>query len=238
MPDPDTIDMLKGAIDFYVTRGINCARSWPKYDSSRYPPSVQVEWTSFAYINKLASEIDLSVRTLLSNLATGTRYTWKDFLMVFYFRAFPEAEREYVAPLAIWKIEDADYFHVYAYLDRKTRATLLDQKQAPAVLPEVVLFRGVPRLVYRKVHLESRSFHAQDIPGVTDHPVFHIKKTSPLIEPWGSIEFRIKGKKVRSAFPFFYIPDLTSPPPAFSPPIRQRPMPSLPDVVPSRRGLV
>lgn len=237
MPDPDTIDMLKGTIDFFVTRGINCARSWPRYDASHYPPSVQIEWGSFAYINQLASEIHPSVRDLLSNLATGTRYTWKDFLLVFYYRAFPEAERAYVAPLAIGMTEDPDYTHIFAYLDIKAISYLRLQKHRPTILTDQIFFRGVPRLIYRRIHLETVGITPQDLPAATDHPVFHIKKTSPLEEPWGSIEFRIKFKKVRSAFPFFYIPSLPSPPSAFSPPIRRPPLPSLPDVVPSRRGL-
>lgn len=229
--------MLKGSLDFFITNGIPCARSWPRYDASHYPPSVQLEWASFSYINKLASEIHPSVRVLLSTLAQGTRYTWKDFLMVFYYRAFPEAEREYVAPLAIGKTEDPDFIHIYAYLDRKAISYLRDQKNQPTVLTDRVLFRGVTRLVHRRIHLEPTSIHAQDMPAWTDHPVFHIKKTSPLKEPWGSIDFRVKGKKSRSAFPFFYIPALPSPPGAFSPPTRRPPLPSLPDVVSSRRGL-
>lgn len=237
LPDPETIDMLKGTIDFFVTRGINCARSWPRYDSSHYPPSVQIEWASFTYINKLASLLDTSVRRLLLQLASGTRYTWKDFLMVFYYRAFPDREREYVAPLAIGMTEDPDYTHIYAYLDIKARSYLLTQVHTPTILTDRVMFRGVPRLVYRRIHLETVGIHSQDIPGETDHPVFHIKKTSPIEEPWGSIEYRVKFVKSRSAFPFFYIPSLPSVPSAFSPPTVRPPLPSLPDVVPSHRGL-
>lgn len=228
--------MLKGTIDFFVTRGINCARSWPHYDSSHYPPSVQIEWGSFSYINKLASEIDDSVRKLLRTLAAGTRYTWKDLLMVFYYRAFPDEDREYVAPLAIGMDEDANYTYVYAYLDRKASSYLRTQKHKPTVLPDRVLFRGVSRLVYRRIHLETTGITGQSPPPVSDHPVFRIPKTSPLKEPWGSIEFRINFIKSRSAFPFFYIPNLPSPPAGFSPPTRRPPPASLPDGVPSRRG--
>lgn len=236
LPDPETIDMLKGSIDFFITNGIPCARSWPRYDASHYPPSVQVEWASFAYINKLASEIHPSVRALLENLATGTRYTWKDFLLVFYYRAFPEAEKAYVAPLAIGKTEDPDFTHIFAYLDTKARSYLRLQKHQPTILTNRIFFRGVPRLVYRRIHLETVGITSQDLPGETDHPVFHIKKGSALEEPWGTIEFRVKFVKSRSAFPFFDIPALPSPPPAFSPPTVRPPLPSLPDVVPSRRG--
>lgn len=49
MPSLDIIAGFKGTIDFYLWKGIPCARSWPRSPGKVRAPAVMAQWSAFAY---------------------------------------------------------------------------------------------------------------------------------------------------------------------------------------------
>ncbi|GAI98357.1 unnamed protein product, partial [marine sediment metagenome] len=47
LPHQAIIDGLKGKVDFYLHRGIPCARKWPKSPGHLRAPAVMAQWQTF-----------------------------------------------------------------------------------------------------------------------------------------------------------------------------------------------
>ena len=67
LPHMDIIDGLKGNIDFYVHRGIPCARTWPKSPGKHLSKTVQDSYTQFSTDSGLCGR-DLQIRAYLTGL--------------------------------------------------------------------------------------------------------------------------------------------------------------------------
>ena len=52
LPHQDIIDGLKGNIDYYVHRGIPCARSWPRSPGKHRADAVMAQWPIFSFSTK------------------------------------------------------------------------------------------------------------------------------------------------------------------------------------------
>ena len=84
MPSQATIDGYKGLVDFYLWKGVPCARRWPRYTPRNPTDAERANQERFAYINKLASSVGPEVREYYSRMAAGTSWTWKDLFVRAY----------------------------------------------------------------------------------------------------------------------------------------------------------
>jgi len=78
LPGPEILLALKGKIDYYVFRGIPCARSWPR--SPRLPRSsaVQAAAAIFAAFSQSAMATDPAVKEQAIESMDGQPWSWKD----------------------------------------------------------------------------------------------------------------------------------------------------------------
>ena len=83
-PAQAIIDGFKGTIDFYVYRGIPCARAWPKSPGKARSPSVMAQWPVFSYASKEWNNLSQTVRDAYNTLATNSGLSGRDMFMRAY----------------------------------------------------------------------------------------------------------------------------------------------------------
>lgn len=92
MPSQAIIRGFKGAIDFYLWKGIPCARAWPKH-KPRAPFALESRnQQDFAYINRLWSQLPGNIQAIYNDMAVGTPLTGKDFLVMAYMKGIDYME--------------------------------------------------------------------------------------------------------------------------------------------------
>lgn len=79
MPDQGIIDGLKGVLDYFVTKGIPCVRTWPRSPGKRRSPSVEAQWAAFAYAAHEWTNLSPEVKQAYLDLAAGTAFTARDW---------------------------------------------------------------------------------------------------------------------------------------------------------------
>ena len=84
LPALSIISGFKGTIDYYVHRGIPCARSWPRPPSGPRSPAVQAQYPLFTQATQLWPTLSPEVQTLYYAMAEGTPYTGRDVFMRSY----------------------------------------------------------------------------------------------------------------------------------------------------------
>ena len=78
LPHQDIIDGLKGTIDFYVHRGIPCARSWPKAPGKQRSPAVVAQWPAFSFATREWKNLSPAVQASYNTLATNSGLSGRD----------------------------------------------------------------------------------------------------------------------------------------------------------------
>jgi len=78
LPHEAIIDGFKGVIDFYVHRGIPCARAWPKSPGKSRSPSVMAQWPAFRYATQEWLNLSPSVQAAYNELATNSGLSGRD----------------------------------------------------------------------------------------------------------------------------------------------------------------
>lgn len=78
LPHQDIIDGLKGSIDFYVHRGIPCARSWPKSPGKLRSPAVVAQWSPFRVASQEWKFLSPAVQASYNVLATNSGLSGRD----------------------------------------------------------------------------------------------------------------------------------------------------------------
>lgn len=78
MPQMDIISGFKGTIDFYVHRGIPCARKWPRPPRGLRAPAVQDQWPNFIIASREWTELSPVVQDAYRALAVGSGLTGRD----------------------------------------------------------------------------------------------------------------------------------------------------------------
>ncbi|MBA7658893.1 hypothetical protein ES703_66855 [subsurface metagenome] len=78
LPHQDIIDGFKGSIDFYVHRGIPCARSWPRSPGKQRAPAVMAQWSPFSFAVKEWNNLSPAVQASYNTLATNSGLTGRD----------------------------------------------------------------------------------------------------------------------------------------------------------------
>ncbi len=76
--------MGQGVLDFYEWKGIPCVRSWPRSPGHRRAPPVEAQWPAFTFAAKEWNNLSPEVQNAYKDLASGTAYTGRDWLMRAY----------------------------------------------------------------------------------------------------------------------------------------------------------
>jgi len=78
MPHMDIIDGLKGSIDFYVHRGIPCARAWPKSPGKARSPGVRAQWPIFSFATQEWKNLSQAVQDSYTQFSTDSGLAGRD----------------------------------------------------------------------------------------------------------------------------------------------------------------
>jgi len=84
MPGSAIINGFKGTLDFYVWKGINCVRRWPKSPGHDRSPAVEAAWDAFSWAASNWKELALPVKEAYNQMAQGTNLTGKDLFIKGY----------------------------------------------------------------------------------------------------------------------------------------------------------
>lgn len=80
LPHQAIIDGFKGKVDFYLWKGIPCARMWPHWPKRDPTDPERAAQQSFAYITKAAAQLPEYIVDQYRRMAVGTPWTWRDLL--------------------------------------------------------------------------------------------------------------------------------------------------------------
>lgn len=78
LPHQAIIDGFKGTIDFYVHRGIPCARAWPKSPGKIRSEAVMAQWPLFSYASQEWSHLSPTIQDAFKQLATDSGLSGRD----------------------------------------------------------------------------------------------------------------------------------------------------------------
>jgi len=78
LPALNIIDGFKGTVDFYVHRGIPCARMWPRSPGHDRSPEVEAQWPAFAYAAREWKNLSKAMQRTYEQLAKGSGLTGRD----------------------------------------------------------------------------------------------------------------------------------------------------------------
>lgn len=78
LPHQAIIDGFKGVVDFYIHRGIPCARSWPKSPGRNRSEAVRAGWLPFAYASQEWKNLSPEVQAAYNELATNSGLSGRD----------------------------------------------------------------------------------------------------------------------------------------------------------------
>lgn len=81
LPSTAIINGFKGTIDFYVWRGIPCARKWPSPPQGERSPGVQATWPAFSWAAHYWVYLPLSIKEAYNQLAVSTNMTGRDLFL-------------------------------------------------------------------------------------------------------------------------------------------------------------
>ena len=84
LPHEDIIDGFKGNIDYYVHRGIPCARAWPKSPGRLRSAPVMAQWPIFAYAAQEWKKLSSVVQESYNKFATDSGLSGRDLHMRAY----------------------------------------------------------------------------------------------------------------------------------------------------------
>jgi len=78
LPERQVIDGFKGIIDFYLWKGLPCARKWPVWHKRKPSAAELANQTLFAAIVLSWNDLDQVTRQTYRDLAQGTGLTGRD----------------------------------------------------------------------------------------------------------------------------------------------------------------
>lgn len=87
LPEAAIISGYKGTVDFYVWRGLNCARAWPSPPTAPRSAPVQAQWPIFAEAARLWPQIAPDIRAAYTTMSSGATLSNRDMMMKLYINA-------------------------------------------------------------------------------------------------------------------------------------------------------
>ncbi|MBA7575046.1 hypothetical protein ES708_16862 [subsurface metagenome] len=90
LPGSKAISGFKGVVDYYVWRGIACARQWPRSPGHKRAPAVMLQWSAFSEASKLWNTLSPEVQEAYKQMSAGTHWSGRDVFT-----------KSYLSPLVI-----------------------------------------------------------------------------------------------------------------------------------------
>jgi len=87
MPEMDIISGYRGIVDFYVCRGIPCARRWPRKKLHPPTPAEAIHWPVFSDAVKEWNSLSQEVRDAYKAMASGSTLSGRDMMVKMYINA-------------------------------------------------------------------------------------------------------------------------------------------------------
>lgn len=87
LPELAIINGFKGSIDFYVWKGLPCARRWPRPPRGPRSLAVQAQWEPFAYASRLWTLQSKEVQDAYRSMASGSTMSGRDMSIKLYINA-------------------------------------------------------------------------------------------------------------------------------------------------------
>lgn len=84
MPNQAIIDGFKGVIDFYLWRGLPCARKWPVWRKRKPTPREKAAQDAFAEAMRATKTMPEYIIDQYRRMAEGTRWRWQDIFLRAY----------------------------------------------------------------------------------------------------------------------------------------------------------
>ena len=84
LPEEAIISGYKGTIDFYVCRGIPCARAWPRKRTTPFTPQEKEQWPIFSIATRIWPLVDSETRESLEAMATAASLSARDMATKLY----------------------------------------------------------------------------------------------------------------------------------------------------------
>lgn len=78
MPSLAIISGYKGSIDFYLWKGIPCARSWPRSPGHQRSPAVMAQWQAFTTASREWPFLSPTIQAAYQEMATDSGLTARD----------------------------------------------------------------------------------------------------------------------------------------------------------------
>ena len=91
LPSQAIIDGWKGKIDFYLWKGIPCARSWPRSPGHKRAPAVEAQWPAFITASRLWNQMNKELQSAYNETAHGTNLTGRDLATKAYLSGYLKA---------------------------------------------------------------------------------------------------------------------------------------------------
>lgn len=89
LPEQAIISAMKGTVDYYLWRGIPCARMWPRWPKRDPHPDEKANQDAFAYVQSHLSLLPDYLIDQYKRMAVGTPWTWRDLLLSTYMKGVP-----------------------------------------------------------------------------------------------------------------------------------------------------
>ena len=86
MPSLDTVNTLKGSLDFYLWKGIPVCRKWPRPPAHQRNSAVRTTAARFAYINNQVKVVTPEIIQAYKDIPFGHAWTWKDFMVSLWYK--------------------------------------------------------------------------------------------------------------------------------------------------------
>ena len=86
LPEQSIIDGFKGTVDYYVCRGIPCARSWPRRPRLPRAPGVEAGYAAFTYAARAWTSLSPQVQDAYRTMAHGGRMSGRDLFARSYIK--------------------------------------------------------------------------------------------------------------------------------------------------------
>ncbi|GAI65845.1 unnamed protein product [marine sediment metagenome] len=87
LPGAAVISGFKGVIDYYVWKGIACARKWPRSPGHKRAPAVEARWPVFATASRLWNDLSPEIQDAYYRMSAGTRWSGRDIFIKGYLNA-------------------------------------------------------------------------------------------------------------------------------------------------------
>ena len=94
LPEQAIISGFKGKIDFYLWKGVPCARKWPRSPGKRRSPAVEAQWQFFQKAVELWNELSQEVKDAYNTMAAGSGLSGRDLFTRGYLSGLYRYETE------------------------------------------------------------------------------------------------------------------------------------------------